>query len=220
MRRDIETIETELLLADIQTLSKKDGNSKKSANEQELAARILKDLDKGIPARKFILQPEEVPAFRNFSLLTGKPMLIVCNVPDSQLSGNKYTEAVQQLLQKRKSEDPEYVEEQGDVINVCSKLEEEVSLMDDPESREQILQEYGLEKTGLSKIVAESNRRLGLQTYYTVGPQEARAWQFPEGMLAPQAAGIIHTDFEKGFIKVRRGFARNPSTAHPATFSG
>ncbi|EKX51192.1 hypothetical protein GUITHDRAFT_157221 [Guillardia theta CCMP2712] len=199
--RDIETIETELLLADIQTLSKKDGNSKKSANEQELAARILKDLDKGIPARKFILQPEEVASFRNFSLLTGKPMLIVCNVPDSQLSGNKYTEAVQQLLQKRKSEDPEYVEEQGDVINVCSKLEEEVSLMDDPESREQILQEYGLEKTGLSKIVAESNRRLGLQTYYTVGPQEARAWQFPEGMLAPQAAGIIHTDFEKGFIK-------------------
>ncbi|KAJ1472082.1 GTP-binding protein YchF [Baffinella frigidus] len=187
--RDFDMIETELLLADLQTLGKKRQktgakDAQLAAQEAELALRLIKDLDNGIPARDVMIDEEEAAAFRGLGLLTGKPLMLLCNVSEQELQGNAHTQAVQDMLAKR----------------VCASLEAEVSQMED-EDKLEMLQTYGLDDTGLARVIRESNALLGLSTFYTVGPQEARAWSYPSGMLVPQAAGIIHSDMERGFIK-------------------
>jgi len=211
--RDLETIETELLLADMQTLTKRDSSAGKKKNEawspameKALIAKVLENLDKGVPARDMMLSEDEVPIFRQLQLLTGKPLLVACNVPENEVNGNAHTSKVQEFLRARAlaklSSDLGSAGSHIAALAVCCRLEEEVSMMaDDAESRDSILKEYGLEETGLNRIIHESNTMLALNTYYTVGPEEARAWPFPQGITAPKAAGLIHSDFERGFIK-------------------
>lgn len=201
--RDMETIETELLLADIQTLTRrmersgagKKGDILSTGGGKALMGRVLKELNEGRPARKMEIEEEVVGMFRELQLLTGKPMLYVCNVGESEAAeGNEHTKRVKEAVSSKGGSDS--------VLIVSCKLEEEVSQMSDDESAKgEMLQAYGLQETGLARIIKESNGLLKLATYYTVGPQEARAWVFPEGMRAPQAAGLIHSDFERGFIR-------------------
>lgn len=201
--RDMDTIETELLLADIQTLTRrmertgagKKGDVLSTAGGKALMERILRELNDGRPARKMAIEEEEVVMFRELHLLTGKPMMYVCNVGESEAAeGNDHTRGVVAAVAEKGGGDS--------VLTVSCKLEEEVSQMSDDESAKgEMLQAYGLQETGLARIIKESNGLLKLATYYTIGPQEARAWVFPLGMRAPQAAGLIHSDFERGFIR-------------------
>ena len=216
--RDLETIETELLLADIQTLTRRLGagkNERKTvaawsmASEVALVERILGVLDQGMPARDLMLSEEEALIFRHLQLLTGKPLLVACNVPESQVQGKDHTRAVAEFLSTR--EQASEAKKAGGLgaesshvaaISVSCRLEEEVSMVaDDVETRDNILREYGLQETGLNQVIHASNQMLALSTFYTVGPQEARAWPFAQGIAAPKAAGLIHSDFERGFIK-------------------
>lgn len=198
--RDLDTIETELMLADIQTLSKHTTKNKrvaaKAPAEAALVEKVMAQLDAGKPARDLMLKEEEVKAFRELRLLSAKPLLLVCNVSESGLAGNVHVKKLEEHLKATREEGA------VELITVCSTLEAELSTMGgDEESKTEMLQEYGLDDTGLSRVIAASNQLLGLGTFYTVGPQEARAWPFPKGYTAPQAAAIIHTDMERGFIR-------------------
>lgn len=190
---DIETIETELMLADLESLDKQIKNlEKKARGLDKEAAKLLSDateikkgLESGIPARlqKFDAAP--------FNLLTKKPVIYVCNVEESAAAnGNKYSDFV---VTKFKGVSP--------VLVISSKIEMEISQIVDVSERKMFLDELGLKESGLSQVIRSGYETLGLQTFYTIGPKEAHAWTITKGMTAPQAAGKIHTDFEKGFIR-------------------
>ncbi len=196
---DAETVETELMLADLDSLEKRRSNLEKKAKTGDKDSKIqvaiidkaLVLLREGKPARLAKVTPEEEPAFRALQLLTAKPVLYVCNVEENaSAKGNAFSAKVEA---RAKSEGA------GCVV-ISAKIEAELASLP-PEEREAFLSELGLAEAGLNRLISEGYRLLGLVTYFTVGPKEARAWTVTQGTKAPQAAGVIHTDFEKGFIR-------------------
>lgn len=202
--QDIATIETELVLADLSTLSgQKEPKGKASKEDMytwETLQYVREHLDQGTPARHMSLSNEQRDALKQFNLLSLKPVLYVFNVSENQLENavetgktNKIEEKIATILQKTKAIEADY-------MYVCAKLEQEIVALDETDQTE-YLQQYGLEETGLNRLVQQAYQKLGLISFLTAGEKEARAWTVRAGALAPEAAGVIHTDFEKKFIK-------------------
>ncbi len=196
---DLETIETELMLADLESLEKRVANLEKraktgdkdSALTLKLVQLALTELNAGRPARKAVISAEDEKAWRMLQLLTSKPALYVSNVDEaSAADGNEMSNLVAERAKR----------DGADHVAISAQIESEIALLDAAE-RVEFLETLGLSEPGLNKLIREAYHLLGLQTYFTVGPKEARAWQIHKGDTAPQAAGVIHTDFEKGFIR-------------------
>ena len=196
---DIETIETELMLADLDSLEKRIVNLEKKAKQGDKEAKELVDLigralvllREGKPARLVERSAEEEKVFRGLGLLSSKPVLYVCNVEEASADkGNQYSA----LVFKR-------AEEEGEVaVVVSAKIESEIAVLPDADQKD-YLEAVGLSEPGLNRVIRAGYDLLHLVTYFTVGPKEARAWTITKGTKAPGAAGVIHTDFEKGFIR-------------------
>lgn len=200
--RDIETISLELIFSDIELMQRRiEKNSKlaKSGNkeakaEDDLMKRIVSHLEEGKPVRTLDLEEDEEKLVKGYFLLTSKPVLYAANVSEDDLmSGNPENEFVKKVKEFAKGENSE-------VITLCARLEEELSTLEDDEKAE-MLSEYGLEESGLDKLVQSSYKLLGLISFLTAGQVEVRAWTIVKGTKAPKAAGKIHTDIEKGFIR-------------------
>ncbi|MCB1372391.1 MAG: redox-regulated ATPase YchF [Rhodobacteraceae bacterium] len=196
---DAETVETELMLADLESVEKRlAGLARKlkgGDREAEAQARLLEAakaaLAAGRPARTVAVAGEDARTWRGLQLLTAKPVLYVCNVEEaSAASGNAQSRAVAAMADR----------EGAACVTISAAIEEEIAQLDAAE-RAEFLADLGLEEAGLDRLIAAGHRLLGLQTYFTVGPKEARAWTIPMGASAPQAAGVIHGDFERGFIR-------------------
>jgi GTP-binding protein YchF len=196
---DAETIETELMLADLEsverripTLEKKiRGQDKEAKQTLALVENVLPLLRDGKPARHATVADEDRAAFRALGLLTSKPILYVCNVDEAAAAtGNEYSRAVEERTS---------IEGAG-CVTISAKIESELAELD-AEERKTYLAELGLAEPGLNRMIQEGYELLDLITYFTAGPKEARAWTIPQGTRAPQAAGVIHSDFEKGFIR-------------------
>ena len=190
---DIETIETELMLADMESLDNQIKKLEKKVHGLDKnAAKLLADanviksgLEKSIPARDTNVDSKP------FNLLTSKPVIYVCNVEESAAStGNKYSDLVSEKFAGK-----------APVLIISSKIEMEIAQIVDVDERKMFLDELGLKESGLDQVIHTGYDTLGLQTFYTVGPKEAHAWTITKGMTAPQAAGKIHSDFERGFIR-------------------
>ncbi|TMJ41060.1 MAG: redox-regulated ATPase YchF [Alphaproteobacteria bacterium] len=197
--RDIETIETELMLADLDSLEKRAstlekrlrGADKEAKEQFDLVQRSLALLQEGKPARLVERKPEEEKTFRMLGLLSSKPVLYVCNVEEASADkGNEYSAKV--ISRAR--------EEQAEAVVVSAKIESEIAVLPAAEQKD-YLDTIGLAEPGLNRVIRAGYKLLHLVTYFTVGPKEARAWTITKGTRAPQAAGVIHTDFEKGFIR-------------------
>ena len=196
---DAETIETELMLADLESIEKRLQNIVRKVRggdkEAVLQERLLKDaeavLENGKPARTVEVADEDTKAWKGLQLLTSKPVLYVCNVAEDEAAdGNAHSAKVAKMAA-----------EQGAVsVVISAKIEEEISQLE-AEEAEMFLEEMGLTEAGLDRLIRAGYELLHLQTYFTAGPKEARAWTIKTGTLAPQAAGVIHGDFEKGFIR-------------------
>ncbi|MGD8355217.1 MAG: redox-regulated ATPase YchF [Methyloceanibacter sp.] len=196
---DAETIETELMLADLESLERRvpalekkiRGQDKEAKETLALLERALLTLREGKPARLAIVDEEDRKAFDTLGLLTSKPILYVCNVDEAAAaSGNALSDAVRQRAEN----------EGAGVVIISAKIESELVELE-AEERQSYLSDLGLEEPGLNRLIREGYRLLDLLTYFTAGPKEARAWTIERGTRAPQAAGVIHTDFEKGFIR-------------------
>jgi len=195
--RDTEIIETELILADIESLNKQFITIEKKAKQDKNLAKkvllinqILKVLNVGKPAKSIVNDSNE-ELIKELNLLTSKPFFYICNVDEeSVLKGNKFSKLI----------DEKALSQNSASINISAKIEEEISNLDNELEQKEFLKELGLEESGLDKVIKTGYEVLGLQTYFTAGPQETRAWTFKKGILAQKAAGIIHTDFEVGFI--------------------
>ena len=196
--RDIEVINTELQLADLETVEKaidRVNRVAKSGNKEALARmaileRVQDHLDGGNPARTAALSKEELLEVRDLHLLTMKPVLYVANVNEDGFENNPYLDAVREIAAR----------EEAEVVVICNKLEAEIAELDDDEKAE-FLADLGMDEPGLDRVIRAGYRLLGLQTFFTAGPKEVRAWTVRQNATAPQAAGVIHTDFEKGFIR-------------------
>ncbi len=197
--RDIDTIDTELILADIDTAQKRVDKCKKNskAGDKEplfhmaVAERLVAHLDSGKTARSGEWTPDEWASIRECQLITAKPTLYVCNVDENGLGAeNAYVASVRKRAAK----------EGARVVVLCAKVEAEVSELPE-EDRPAFLADLGISEPGLAALAREAYVLLGLQTYFTCGPKEIRAWTVPVGCKAPQAAGVIHSDFERGFIR-------------------
>ena len=196
---DADTIETELMLADIESLEKRlqnivrkvRGGDKEAVQQERLMKQALEVLEKGQPARVVEVDDEDLKAWRMLQLLTIEPVLYVCNVGEAEAAeGNAHAAKVAEMAAA-----------QGNAhVIISAQIEEEISQLE-PEEAEMFLGEMGLEEAGLDRLIRAGYELLHLQTYFTAGPKEARAWTIPQGALAPQAAGVIHGDFEKGFIR-------------------
>jgi ribosome-binding ATPase len=196
---DIETIETELMLADLDSLEKRvvalekkaKGQDKEAKEALDLVTRSLVLLREGKPARLVERKAEEERLFQTLGLLTSKPVLYVCNVEEASADkGNGFSQAV---FARAK-------EEGAVAVVVSAKIESEIAVLPADEQKD-YLEAVGLAEPGLNRVIRAGYELLGLVTYFTVGPKEARAWTIVKGTKAPQAAGVIHTDFEKGFIR-------------------
>jgi GTP-binding protein YchF len=189
---DADTIETELMLADLDSLEKRIPTLERRVRGQDKEAKkALVLLREGKPARLAQVSDEERSAFKALNLLTAKPVLYVCNVDEaSAATGNAHSRRVEERAK---------AEGAGCVI-ISAKIEAELAELK-PDERQAYLAELGLAEPGLNRLIREGYKLLGLITYFTAGPKEARAWTVTEGTRAPQAAGVIHTDFEKGFIR-------------------
>ncbi|HUH09772.1 MAG TPA: redox-regulated ATPase YchF [Brevundimonas sp.] len=196
---DLEIIETELMLADLESLERRrvqvekraKGGDKESQLTLKLIDAALEKLRDGKPARLAEVSKEDKKAWDMLQLLTALPALYVANVEEGSADkGNELSE----LVAKRAAED------NANSVVISAQIESEIAVLDDEEQKE-FLETLGLEEPGLNRLIREAYKLLGLQTYFTVGPKEARAWTIPVGATAPQAAGVIHTDFEKGFIR-------------------
>jgi GTP-binding protein YchF len=195
---DIDTIHTELALADLSTMEKalhrinkqaKSGNSEAVAEKNTLT--LIKDqLDEGLPIRTLDLTDEQRLTLKSLHLLTAKPMLYIANVSETGFENNPYVDRVKALAEK----------EGAKVVLVSAAFEAELSEMDD-EDKITFLEELGQTNSGLDRLIKAGYQLLGLQTYFTAGVKEVRAWTIPAGSTGPQAAGVIHTDFERGFIR-------------------
>ena len=195
---DIETINTELALADLETAEKALARAEKAAKAQDKEAikardiirRVRDALNAGQPARALSFDETERPVVREMQLLTWKPVLYVANVQESGFTNNPMLDAVRKLAATEGSQ----------VVAVCAAIEAEISQLDEVD-RAEFLAELGLDEPGLNRVIRAGYALLGLQTYFTAGVKEVRAWQVRKGATAPQAAGVIHTDFERGFIR-------------------
>lgn len=200
--RDMEIINYELQLKDLETVDNrlaktekaaKTGGDKTAKMQVEVLKAYKEALEQGKPARSVSFESKDEEKFaRELFLLTNKPVLYVCNVDDdSAATGNAYVERVREAI----------ADQDSDLMIVAAKTESEIAELDTWEERQEFLNEIGLDESGVSRLIRAAYRLLDLQTYFTAGPDEVRAWTFIRGTKAPQAAGIIHTDFEKGFIR-------------------
>ncbi|MCM3024155.1 redox-regulated ATPase YchF [Heyndrickxia ginsengihumi] len=198
---DIETINLELILADLETVEKRIGRVEKLAKqkdkyavaEYEVLVKLKDAFESDKPARSVELTDEQTKIVKGFQLLTSKPILYVANVGEDEVQDTSSNQYVQQVR--------DYAAQEGaEVIVICARIEEEIAELDDDE-KAMFLSELGIEESGLDQLIKAAYSLLGLATYFTAGEQEVRAWTFKKGMKAPQCAGIIHTDFEKGFIR-------------------
>jgi GTP-binding protein YchF len=198
--RDAETVETELLLADLESLERRlvaaqkkaRGADKEAKAQLEVMEPALAFLREGKPARAMVVGAEQRPILKGLQLLSAKPVLYVCNVEEGAAAeGNVQSARV-----------AAYAESQGAAsVVISAAIEAEVAQLAEEAEKGEFLQSLGLEETGLARVIRAGYRLLDLVTFFTVGPKEARAWTVPHGSKAPQAAGVIHTDFEKGFIR-------------------
>jgi len=198
--RDIEILEMELMISDLEiVVSRLEKIEKKAMTtkdkdtilEVELFKKIKESLDNGIPARKLEYSKEEEILLRSFGLLSLKPVIYVANIKEEDLiNGNKYIDLVKEHALNNNSE----------CVVMCAKIESELSELN-ADDKESFLKELGIEESGLDKLIKATYKLLGLATYFTVGSDEVRAWTYKVGMKAPECAGIIHTDFERGFIR-------------------
>ena len=196
---DIETIDTELALADLESVDKalqkrrafgQDRRQGSAKSRAEVLARVSAGLNEGRPARALGLSDEDKEAVRDLFLLTLKPVMYVANVLEDGFEDNPHLDAVRARA----------AGEGAEVVPVSAAIEEEISQLDDAD-RDEFLADIGLDEPGLNRVIRAGYKLLGLQTYFTAGVKEVRAWTVKAGSTAPQAAGVIHTDFEKGFIR-------------------
>ena len=198
--RDIEVINVELVLSDLEIVTSRINKIGKKAmttknkddvKEIELLERIKEALESNIPVRKLVLDEEEKKLISSFNLITLKPIIYALNVEDSDINtGNNYTKLVEDYAKKEGSE----------TAIICAKLESELSELDE-EEKKLFLDDLGIKESGVERLINKTYDLLGLATFFTVGKDEVRAWTFKKGSKAPECAGIIHSDFEKGFIK-------------------
>ncbi|MBV9511975.1 MAG: redox-regulated ATPase YchF [Caulobacteraceae bacterium] len=196
---DLDIIETELMLADLESLEKRvvalekraKGGDKEAAATLRLVKLALEQLNAGKPAFAAEVAPEDDKAWRMLQLLTAKPALYVCNVEEASADGGN---ALSAKVAERAAKDG------AKSVVISAQIESEIAMLDAAE-RAEFLETLGLAEPGLDRLIREAYNLLGLRTYFTVGPKEARAWTIPVGATAPQSAGVIHTDFEKGFIR-------------------
>lgn len=200
--RDIETIMIELIFADMEVIEKRLPKIQKRAQmkldteavaEYDVLVKLNEALKEQIPIRALELHEDELRVIKNFSFLTAKPMVYVCNVSDEELidySKNEYVKQIQELSERDNSR----------TVVISAKIEQELSELD-PEERHMFMEDLGIHRSGLEELITVSYEMLGLKTFFTAGEKEVRAWTFKNGMKAPECAGIIHTDFQKGFIR-------------------
>ena len=198
--RDKETIDFELQLKDLETIEKKrEKHIKIAKSGNKDSQKIVSSLEKyisyiksGKSARSLDATDSDLESIQDLHLLTSKPILYVCNVDENSIkSGNKYVDAVKEVVK----------DEDAEILIIATAIESEISELDDFEEQQMFLEEMGLKKPGVHHLIQSTYKLLNLQTYFTAGVKEVRAWTITQGMKAPQAAGIIHTDFEKGFIR-------------------
>ena len=196
---DAETIETELMLADLESIEKRlqglvrkvRGGEKEAVEQDRLLKLAQAALEAGRPARTVEIADEDLKAWKGLQLLTSKPVLYVCNVDEAEAAtGNAHSARVAEMAAR----------EGAASVVISAKIEEEIAQLD-PEEARMFLEELGLEEAGLDRMIRAGYELLHLQTYFTAGPKEARAWTIPAGTTAPKAAGVIHGDFERGFIR-------------------
>ena len=195
---DAEVINMELILADLESVEKqhqkvqrtaKSGN-KEAIKQKELLERLIAHFEEGQPTRTLELSDDEWKEVKQFHLITNKPTMYIANVDEDGFEDNPHLDTVRAIAEK----------EGAVVVAICNKLEAEISELDDEEKQE-FLEDLGMEEAGLDRVIRAGYELLGLQTYFTAGVKEVRAWTVKVGATAPQAAGVIHTDFEKGFIR-------------------
>ncbi|SFK11066.1 hypothetical protein SAMN04487936_107146 [Halobacillus dabanensis] len=197
---DIETINLELILADLETVSKRMDRVAKMARQKDKEAvaeyavleKLKEALEEETPARAVEFSSDQQKIVKGLHLLTSKPILYVANVSEDEI-GEADNDKVKQIREFA-------AQENAEVIVVCAKIESEIAELEGDE-KDEFLEDLGIEESGLDQLIKATYNLLGLATYFTAGEQEVRAWTFKEGMTAPQAAGIIHTDFERGFIR-------------------
>ena len=197
--RDIRIIEDELILKDLEGIEKKIDNLKKQAKtgdkkiaaQVEIIQRLLEHLENGNTARTLEVDSEEKLVYKDLFLLSDKPVLYACNVGEDEINdGNKYVDLVQEIANHHND----------NLVSFCAKIEAEIAELE-TEEKEMFLEELGVSSSGLDRLIRAAYENLGLITYFTAGPKEVRAWTIKKGTKAPQAAGVIHTDFERGFIR-------------------
>jgi GTP-binding protein YchF len=198
--RDKEIIDIELQLKDLETIEKRlaglarvlKSGDKDILKENEISLRIKEALEKSISVRALDFDEKEQAIVAKFQLITSKPVLYLCNVDEASVkSGNAYVDQVKEAVK----------DENAQVLVIGAKIESDITELETYEERKMFLDELGLEEPGVNRLIISAYALLNLQTYFTVGEKEVRAWTITKGMTAPQAAGVIHTDFEKGFIR-------------------
>ncbi len=199
--RDKEVIDTELQFKDLESVEAqtkklekiaKAGNDKEAKKALYVLLRVKEKLEQGKSARAAGLDEDELELIKDLHLLTIKPILYVCNVDEASVtSGNKYVDALKEATK----------DENAEVLMITAQMEAEIAALETYEERQLFLEEMGLTEPGVNKLIKAAYRLLNLETYFTAGEKEVRAWTISKGMTAPQAAGVIHTDFEKGFIR-------------------
>ena len=198
--RDKEIIDIELQLKDLESIDKKlsslsrvlKSGDKDSLKENELSLKIKEGLEKGISVRGLDFSHDDFEIIKKFQLITAKPVLYLCNVDEASVkTGNEYVEQVKAAI----------ANENAEVLVIGAKIEADITELDTYDERQLFLDELGLEEPGVNRLIRSAYSLLNLQTYFTAGVKEVRAWTIYKGMTAPQAASVIHTDFEKGFIR-------------------
>lgn len=198
---DIQTINLELILADMETVEKRIARVEKLAKqknkeaqaEYEILTMLKETFENELPARTIDFNEEQQKIVKGFQLLTMKPVLYVANIGEDDVANankNKYVQVVQDFAEK----------DHAEVVVICARIEEEIAELE-PEEKAAFLQELGIQESGLDQMIRKAYHLLGLATFFTAGVQEVRAWTFKKGMKGPQCAGIIHSDFERGFIR-------------------
>ncbi|HDZ55911.1 MAG TPA: redox-regulated ATPase YchF [Pseudomonas xinjiangensis] len=200
-RRDIEIIDLELIFADLDSCEKQlqrvtrnaKGGDKEAVAQKALLEKLIPHFSEGKPARSLVkgMSPEDKQLVKSFHLLTSKPVMYIANVAEDGFEGNPHLDVVNAIA----------IEEGAIVVPVCNKIEAEIAELDDGEEKDMFLESLGLDEPGLNRVIRAGYELLGLQTYFTAGVKEVRAWTVKIGATAPQAAAAIHTDFEKGFIR-------------------
>lgn len=198
--RDIETIDIELIFADLEVIQNRIDKVEKKAKttkekeviyEYDLMVKLKENLEKDIPIRRIELTKEDGIFIKNFKFLTAKPIIYLANIKEEEINKpNDYVTKVQEYSKK----------ESAEVIEVCAKVESELVELNE-EDKAEYLKELGIKESGLDKLIRATYSVLGLQTFLTAGPKEVRAWTFKKGMTAPECAGVIHSDFQRGFIR-------------------